>query len=438
MEFEIRKVGEASKKAVVSQGTRLSVVIPALNEQEGITEIVQNVLATEPVLRRLGITSLEVIVVDDGSADGTSDRVARMNGVRLVRHTHNRGYGAALKTGFREATGDLLAFLDADGTYPPDRIAELCSVALKRSTDLVIGSRRSGAFSKMPPLRRLGNWIWSTLLSVIGGEKVRDPASGMRVFWRRCLRRLYPLPDGLNFTPVMSTRALHEGLRVVEIPIPYRERAGRSKLKVVRDGIRFLLTILWTALQYNPGRILEFTGACAMCAAFAGGVALVAVRLAGVTTLDAWGVLWMYIGLVLAVGGASAFALGLAANRLVSHFHKSPVRQPNLLTRFMGASPETHFHWVGLALAAAGIAAGGVSVTLALQGWDVQRLWLWLLGSALMVLVGIQLSLFWMLTRVLDTLAQRDTRIEADVRKAPNAAYLVSEALRPVVTAPRA
>jgi len=389
-------------------------------------------------LKRIGIASLEVVVVDDGSADGTADRVARMNGVRVVRHAHNRGYGAALKTGFREASGDLLAFLDADGTYPPDRIAELCSVALKHSTDLVIGSRRSGAFSKMPPLRRLGNLIWSTLLSVIGGEKVRDPASGMRVFWRRCLRRLYPLPDGLNFTPVMSTRALHEGLRVVEVPIPYRERAGRSKLKVVRDGLRFLLTILWTALQYNPGRILEFTGACAMSAAFAGGMALVAVRLAGVTTLDAWGVLWSYVGLVLAVGGASAFALGLAANRLVSHFHRNPVRQRSLVAAFMGSSPETHFHWVGLVLAAGGIAAGAVSVTMALQGWDVQRLWLWLLGSALLVLVGVQLSLFWMLIRVLDTLAERDTRIEADFRKAPNAAYIVSETLRPVATAPRA
>lgn len=290
----------------------------------------------------------------------------------------------------------------------------------------------------MPPLRRLGNLIWSTLLSVIGGEKVRDPASGMRVFWRRCLRRLYPLPDGLNFTPVMSTRALHEGLRVVEVAIPYRERAGRSKLKVVRDGMRFLLTILWTALQYNPGRILEFTGMCAMCAAFAGGLSLAAVRLAGVTTLDAWGVLWSYVGLVLAVGGASAFALGLAADRLVSHFHKNPVRQRSLIAALVGSSPETHFHWVGLALAAAGVAVGAVSVTLAIQGWDIQRLWLWLLGSALLVLVGVQLSLFWMLIRVLDTLAERDTRIEADFRKAPNAAYVVSETLRPAASAPRA
>jgi len=125
--------------------------------------------------------------------------------VRLVSHETNRGYGAALKTGFCHSTGDLLAFLDADGTYPPEHFPQLCCAALA-GADLVIGSRMAGAKSQMPPVRRVGNLIFATLVSLVGNHRVSDSASGMRVFRREILERLYPLPDGLEFTPVMSTR----------------------------------------------------------------------------------------------------------------------------------------------------------------------------------------------------------------------------------------
>jgi Glycosyl transferase family 2 len=426
-----RVSGEVTDKVL------LSVVIPALNEEEGIAGIVEMVLATEAALNRVGISGLEVVVVDDGSVDATAAKVARMRGVRLVRHSVNRGYGAALKTGFWQASGDLLAFLDADSTYPPEFLARLCEIAVQQRADLVIGSRRGGVESRMPPLRRLGNLIWSSLLSVIGGERVQDPASGMRVFWRRCLRQLYPLPDGLNFTPVMSTRALHEGLKVVELPIPYHERAGRSKLSIVRDGIRFLATILWTALQYNPARILELAGFSALLVTGLLGASLAAVRLSGVTELGAWGVLSVYIGLVLAVGGVSAFSLGVAFNRLVSLFHKKPMRQPNFLATIMGPSPEHHFRWIGALLVVVGVGLGSFSLALGLQGWDLRRLWLWLLGSALFVLVGVQLSLFWMLIRVLDTLLEREDRIDEELRAADVPTYVITGDLRPVTSGPR-
>jgi hypothetical protein len=110
------------------------------------------------------------------------------------------------------------------------------------------------------------------MLSLVAGVRISDSASGQRVLRRSILPIIYPLPNTLDFTPAMSTRALHEGLRMVEIPIPYKERSGRSKLHVIRDGLRFTKSIVWTALTYNPVRIF-------------GGLGLLLLLLAGLLIL---------------------------------------------------------------------------------------------------------------------------------------------------------
>lgn len=400
-------------------GHVLSVVIPAYNEEDGIANIVNRVLAVKPALAEAGVSDLELIVVDDGSADRTTEIVAGCPGARLVCHPRNRGYGAALKTGFSAAQGDLLAFLDADGTYPPEHFPQLCREALA-GADLVVGSRRSGASSEMPFIRRVGNLIWSTLLTLIAGQKVVDPASGMRVFPRTALEKLYPLPDGLNFTPVMSTRAVHEGIRLVEVPIPYKERLGRSKLNVVRDGVRFLQTILWTALNYNPVRLLGAAGVA--LSALAGLIAaiLVSLRLSGVTSLGPWGVAGAFAGVVLAMAGVDLFALGITFNYLVSLFHKRPIRQ-GLFGRPLFKTPlERHFWWLGSVLIAAGLGLGLASLGLALGDWPIERLWLYLLAGSLLFLVGFQLIIFWIIARVLEELSQREVKVQNDLESAPN------------------
>jgi glycosyltransferase involved in cell wall biosynthesis len=369
---------------------------------------VERVEAVRPALREVGVEHLEIIVVDDGSSDRTAEIAASYESVRVLRHPENRGYGAAIKTGFLNARGHFLAFLDADGTYPPESFAPLCRAALEQQADVAVGSRRSGAESHMPPMRRIGNFIWSNLVSVIGNHRVDDPASGMRVIRRSALSRLYPLPDGLNFTPVMSTRAVHEGLNVVEVPIAYSERLGRSKLSIVHDGTRFLTTIVWTSLEYNPVRILGFLGLGALGLSLALGLWIVALRLHGVTQLGVGETFAVFSAVVLAVAGVSLFSLGSTFNYLVSLFRRRPVRQ-GLFGRQLSARPlDRHYGWLGVFTILGGIAASGTSLALGVLGdWDIARLWLWLLASALLVFIGLQLTVSWAVMRVLEALSER-------------------------------
>ena len=397
----------------------LSVVIPAYNEEDGIADIVERVLSVKTPLAEAGVQEMELIVVDDGSSDRTAEIVASYPQVRLIRHARNKGYGAALKTGFHQAKGDLLAFLDADGTYPPEFFPQLCQTAIQQEADLVIGSRMAGEDSQMPLTRRVGNFLFANLISLISNERISDSASGMRVLRREALPHLYPLPDGLNFTPVMSTRALHEGIRMVEVPITYSERAGRSKLSVVRDGARFLNSIIWTAMNYNPVRILGGAGATAMGLAAIIAAVLVIIRLQGITTLGPWGVFGLFTAGVALVAGVSIFSLGATFNYLVTLFHRRPIRQGLLGQPLFKTPLEKHFGWVGLLALLGGLTLSTGALVLGLTGWDISRLWFWMVSSAMIVLMGLQLLISWFVMQILAELSQRDVLVEDDMNGYP-------------------
>ena len=387
--------------------TTLSVVIPALNEEQGIEEISRRVLSVSESLRAVGVDDLELLVVDDGSSDRTADIAASIEGVRLIKHPQNRGYGAALQTGFSRAKGELIGFLDADGTYPPEYFPQLCEAAVD-GAELVVGTRMTGTKSDMPLTRRVGNFFFANLLSLIGRQKISDSASGMRVFKKEILEQLLPLPNGLNLTPVMSTRAMYEGINMVEVPIPYSERVGRSKLSVVHDGSLFLRSIIWTSLSYNPVRILGLLGLGGVTITAFVGVGLLVARVRGVTTLAPWGVVAVFVALVSGVVGLSLFALGSTFNYLVSLFYKRPIRQGLFGKPIFSPSLDHHFGWLGLLSVFLGLVLGGVSLVLGINGWDIARLWLYLLGSAMLVLLGAQLIIYWVLMRVLEELSQRE------------------------------
>lgn len=286
--------------------SKLSVVIPAFNEQEGVAQVVERLLAVRDALwLEAGIRDLEILVVDDGSTDGTGSVVARLaearsDGgatVRLLRHGQNRGYGAALQTGFAKARGSLLAFLDADNTYPPEHLPALCRIARTPGTALVLGDRMSSGSSQMPALRRLGNALFATLTSLLTGTWVADCCSGMRVLPLATWRKLGPLPEGLDFTPAMTIRALHRELALREVQIPYHERVGHSKLKVARDGLRFLLTILRETWVHKPARLW----------ALARPVGVSVLGLVGVSfaLATAYELPWVHVGISLLLGTAA-------------------------------------------------------------------------------------------------------------------------------------
>ncbi|MBL8778094.1 MAG: glycosyltransferase family 2 protein [Acidimicrobiales bacterium] len=237
---------------------KLLIAIPALDEEDSIESIIERTLAARStIIERSPVTEVAVTVVSDGSTDRTVERASRhLEQVDLIVFEQNQGYGAAIKAAWSASDAELLGFLDADGTCDPVFFADLCATLDERDVDVVLGSRMS-ATSKMPLVRRVGNRIFAGLLRAVSSEDVSDTASGMRVVRRSSLAKLYPLPDGLHFTPAMSARVLlDDDLHLVEIEMPYDEREGESKLSAVSDGGRFLWVILRTAALYRPARLL--------------------------------------------------------------------------------------------------------------------------------------------------------------------------------------
>jgi glycosyltransferase involved in cell wall biosynthesis len=393
----------------LSAPSSLSVVIPALNEENGIDAILQRVLAQREALNVAGIHKLEVIVVDDGSKDATADRIRMYADVRLIQHPVNRGYGAALKTGFNAATGDLLAFLDADGTYPPESFPELCRAVDENDADLIIGSRMLSGESEMPLVRRVGNTIFAALLSIVGSRKISDSASGMRVFRRESLSTLYPLPDGLDFTPAMSTRAVYEGLKMMEVPIPYKERVGRSKLNPLKDGIRFLRSILWTALLYDPQRFFGTMGLAMLAVAFVLGLGPSLFYLQNRHLREDM-IYRLFAVLILSVAGVNLLAFGVTCQAILG-----------LVPARRYASPAVSRPWRGK-LAGLGVVmiVGGMALmTPAALEWlatrQISSHWSYFAAGGTLVLMGLGLATWFVLLMILQELTTRDARARRDL-----------------------
>jgi glycosyltransferase involved in cell wall biosynthesis len=237
---------------------KLLIAIPALNEEDSIESIIQRSLAArDRICAGSAVRDVEITVVSDGSTDRTVELARKYEGqIKLIVFHKNRGYGAAIQEAWHNSDAELLGFLDADGTCDPNFFRALCDVLFREKADVALGCRLNRE-SRMPLIRRVGNSLFAGLLSALSTKWVRDTASGMRVVRRSALRNLLPLPNGMHFTPAMSAKAiLSEDVKIAEIDMPYNEREGESKLRVVKDGLRFLRVILEAAFLFRPSRPL--------------------------------------------------------------------------------------------------------------------------------------------------------------------------------------
>ena len=230
----------------------VTIVVPAYDEEGGIEGVVERLLAL-----KLG-RETELLVVNDGSKDRTgsmlNDLRARNPRLTVIDHPMNRGYGAALKTGFRAAAHDIVIITDADGTYPEDRIVDLLA-RVDDGAEMAIGAR-TGANVNIPWQRRPAKAALRRIASYLSGVKIPDLNSGLRAIRRDLVLRYESiLPEGFSFTTTITLASLTNHHRVDYVSIDYAPRSGSSKIRPIRDTLGFLALIVRTVVYFNPLKV---------------------------------------------------------------------------------------------------------------------------------------------------------------------------------------
>lgn len=223
---------------------RVSIVMPAYNEETVIGAILERVA-------KLDIAD-EIVVVDDGSKDNTAETAARYPLVQVVRHPYNIGNGAAVKSGIRAATGDVIVLMDADGQHPPEEVPNLLQYI--GQYDMVVGARTSESDAQQH--RNIANRVFNLYASYVVGYRVPDLTSGFRALNARIAKNfVYLLPNGFSYPTTLTISLFRAGYAVKYQPFAAPARVGKSKIRPLRDGLRFLLTITRLAVLFVPLKI---------------------------------------------------------------------------------------------------------------------------------------------------------------------------------------
>lgn len=223
---------------------RLSVVIPAYHEEKVIGSVIRGV-------REVIGDDAEIIVVDDGSGDGTG-KAAREAGARVVTHPYNIGNGAAVKSGIRAARGEVIVLMDADGQHRPEDIPRLLQAV--ETYDLVIGARTGESETHVH--RDVANWAYNSFATYLTKQKILDLTSGFRAIRARLAKRfVYLLPNTFSYPTTMTLSMIRSGHSVHFVPIVARKRVGKSKIKLLKDGARFFLIMLRISTLFSPFRV---------------------------------------------------------------------------------------------------------------------------------------------------------------------------------------
>jgi glycosyltransferase involved in cell wall biosynthesis len=228
----------------------LSIVIPAKNEAASIADVVASARSEYP--------EAEIIVVDDGSTDATAD-LAEAAGATVLRHPESLGNGAAVKSGARAAKGEILALMDGDGQHDPRELGKLLA-RLDEGYQMAVGARDSGSHASVG--RWFANGLYNEIASRLTGRRVADLTSGFRAVRASMFKQfLYLLPNGFSYPTTITMAFLRSGYPVCFEPITAAERSGKSHIRPIRDGIRFLVIIFKIATLYSPLKIFIPTSA---------------------------------------------------------------------------------------------------------------------------------------------------------------------------------
>lgn len=299
-----------------------AVVVPVYNERGAIQETVarlQGLCASIPGYQ------FEIVCINDGSSDGTGEILAGLQGITVITHDVNRGYGAALRTGLDYCTQEWIFITDADGTYPLGDLPQLLQCA-EGGVDMVVGNRVGSGLSATP-FHRLARWILRKMVHGLTGVMVPDLNSGMRVFRRSLYAEFrHLLPMGFSFTTTLTVASLYSGRRVRYEPIHYERRIGKSNIKPVKDFLGFAMLIVRLASYFDPLRFFL----PAAIGLFALGFAR-AIR--DVIVVNQFGAL----SVILFLTAFQVFVLGVIADVIVRRFQVVPSapQQPDMprLTR---------------------------------------------------------------------------------------------------------
>ena len=222
----------------------LSIVIPAKNESGAIATVVATALEKYP--------DAEIIVVNDGSDDDTAS-VASAAGAKVISHPESLGNGAAVKSGARAATGDLIAFMDGDGQHDARELDPLIQ-CLNDGFEMAIGARDTGSHASVG--RLFANGLYNRIASMLTGRKILDLTSGFRVARAEKFKQfLYLLPNGFSYPTTITMAFLRSGYPIVFEPISAAKRVGKSHIRPIRDGVRFLVIIFKVATLYSPLKV---------------------------------------------------------------------------------------------------------------------------------------------------------------------------------------
>jgi glycosyltransferase involved in cell wall biosynthesis len=222
---------------------KVTIIIPAYNEEEVIGDVIKGLMALPG--------DFKILVVNDGSTDNTAQTAAQA-GAKVINHPYNKGNGAAVKTGIRNATGDVIVMMDGDGQHNPEDVPRL--LELIPDYDMVVGARIGRSNGRFH--RNIANKIYNWFASYITNMKIRDLTSGFRAAKMEVIHKfLYMLPNTFSY-PATSTLALIKaGYSVGYVPIEVSRRIGKSKIRLFKDGIRFFLIITKIATLFSPFKV---------------------------------------------------------------------------------------------------------------------------------------------------------------------------------------